>query len=70
MIEIVKGNADFAKVMADDSPIVPEPKHDYLNDPLLPPPGSWASVARFMAAEDDSGFDWDDWKDRMKDGMD
>jgi len=31
-----------------------------------PPVGSWASVARMMAAGDDSGFDWDAWKDEMK----
>jgi len=33
-----------------------------------PPAGSWASVARMMAAGDDSDFDWDAWKDQMKDG--
>jgi hypothetical protein len=32
-----------------------------------PPVGSWAHVARFMAEDDDSGFDWDAWKDQMKD---
>ena len=31
-----------------------------------PPVGSWASVARMMATGDDSGFDWDAWKDQMK----
>jgi hypothetical protein len=31
-----------------------------------PPPGSWADVARMMAQGDDSGFDWDAWKDQMK----
>ena len=31
-----------------------------------PPPGSWAAVARMMAQDDDSGFDWDAWKDEMK----
>ena len=35
--------------------------------PNQPPPGSWASVARLMAQNDDSGFDWDAWKDEMKD---
>lgn len=34
--------------------------------PMEPPPGSWAAVARMMAAGDDSGFDWDAWKDEMK----
>ena len=31
-----------------------------------PPPGSWADIARMMAQDDDSGFDWDAWKDEMK----
>ena len=31
-----------------------------------PPPGSWAATARMMAQNDDSGFDWDRWKDEMK----
>lgn len=31
-----------------------------------PPPGSWADIARMMAQGDDSGFDWDAWKDEMK----
>ena len=31
-----------------------------------PPAGSWASVARMMAAGDESGFDWDAWKEEMK----
>ena len=31
-----------------------------------PPAGSWAETARMMASMDDSGFDWDAWKDQMK----
>jgi hypothetical protein len=31
-----------------------------------PLPGSWASIAQIMAEGDDSGFDWDSWKDEMK----
>jgi hypothetical protein len=31
-----------------------------------PPMGTWAATARLMAANDDSGFDWDAWKDQMK----
>ncbi len=31
-----------------------------------PKPGTWAHTARMMAAGDDSGFDWDAWKDEMK----
>lgn len=34
--------------------------------PVEPPAGSWAAVARMMAAGDDSGMDWDAWKDQMK----
>ena len=34
--------------------------------PSKPPPGSWAATARMMAQGDDSGFDWDRWKDEMK----
>ena len=34
--------------------------------PIEPPPGSWAATARMMASGDDSGFDWDLWKDEMK----
>lgn len=39
---------------------------DHNADLREPPVGSWASVARMMAAGDDSGFDWDAWKDQMK----
>jgi hypothetical protein len=35
-------------------------------EPEGPPPGSWAATARMMAEGDDSGFDWDAWKDEMK----
>ena len=31
-----------------------------------PPAGSFAETARIMAQGDDSGFDWDAWKDQMK----
>lgn len=34
--------------------------------PNQPPLGSWASVARIMAQGDTSGFDWNAWKDEMK----
>tara|TARA_E500000331_G_scaffold343338_1_gene378046 strand:- start:1463 stop:2044 length:582 start_codon:yes stop_codon:yes gene_type:complete len=29
-------------------------------------PWTWADTARLMAQNDDSGFDWDRWKDEMK----
>jgi hypothetical protein len=35
--------------------------------PTDPPAGSWAATARVMAQGDDSGFDWDRWKDEQKD---
>ena len=31
-----------------------------------PQTGTWAATARIMAQGDDSGFDWDTWKDEMK----
>ena len=31
-----------------------------------PQTGTWAATARIMAQGDDSGFDWDAWKDEMK----
>lgn len=34
--------------------------------PSEPPAGTWAATARMMAQGDDSGFDWDAWKDEMK----
>lgn len=44
----------------------PQPKPE--PDPNAPPAGSWAETARMMAQDDDSGFDWDAWKDQMKEG--
>ena len=35
-------------------------------DPCEPKPGTWAWTARMMARGDNSGFDWDAWKDEMK----
>ena len=36
-------------------------------DPSKPPPGSWADVARMMAAiSADDGTDWDAWKDETR----
>jgi len=36
-------------------------------DPNEPPLGSWAATARMMAScGDGDGFDWDQWKDEMK----
>jgi len=47
-------------------PAVPHPEDE--PRPEGPPAGSWAEVAQIMAmACPDSGFDWDAWKDEMKD---
>lgn len=47
--------------------IPPLPGTEHASDDVRqPPPGSWAEVARVMAQGDDSGFDWDAWKDEMK----
>ena len=35
--------------------------------PTKPPVGSYAATARMMAQGDNSGFDWDAWKEEMKD---
>ena len=44
----------------------PLPEHNPKSS-MEPPPGSWASVARLMAqSSPDDGFDWDAWKDEMK----
>ena len=34
--------------------------------PAEPPAGTWAATARMMAEGDNSGLDWDAWKDEMK----
>lgn len=34
--------------------------------PTKPPAGSYAATARMMAQGDNSGFDWDQWKEEMK----
>lgn len=34
--------------------------------PRGPEPGTWAATARMMAAGDTSGFNWDAWKEQMK----
>lgn len=41
---------------------IPLEQHD-ITQPL---PGTWAFTARMMAQGDASGFDWDRWKDEMK----
>jgi len=53
-------NKEDAEFMADwNKPRAPEKSNG-------PAPGTWAATARMMAQGDDSGFDWDAWKDEMK----
>jgi hypothetical protein len=51
-----------------------QPNEAPKNDDRLPPPGSWADVARIMASgptdPDEPPVDWDAWKDEMKDRED
>lgn len=52
---------------AEEPEIVAAERRQEMDEAAMgPPPGSWAAVARMMAAGDDSGFDWDAWKDEMK----
>ena len=45
---------------------MPDPEMDE-EGPMLPPPGSWADVAREMSKMfPDDDIDWDAWKDEMK----
>ena len=64
------GNSEWVATCTDcgaplDKDGKPLPEHKPKSS-LEPPPGSWAAVARMMAQDDDSGFDWDRWKDEMK----
>ena len=43
-----------------------EPEHFPMQD-SGPQPGTWAHTAKLMSSMDDDGFDWDAWKDEMKD---
>lgn len=43
--------------------------HAECNPGAVPVPDSYAATARFMASLDpDDDFDWDRWKDEMKEG--
>ncbi len=53
---------------ADEDDGIPEENMDGEDHRYMPAPGTWADVARIMAEGDDSGFDWDAWKDEMKEG--
>lgn len=63
-------NPHFNVVLMDDGRriFMMDKQLEIVHEPSLPPAGSWADVARMMAAGDDSGFDWDAWKDEMKEG--
>ena len=56
---------DFANAVVEKE----QARHQALqNKPskVGPPAGTWAATARMMAQGDKSGFDWDAWKDQMK----
>ena len=56
---------DFANAVVEKE----QARHQALqNKPskVGPPAGTWAATARMMAQGDNSGFDWDAWKDQMK----
>ena len=54
--------------LADYANMIARREEEELADPTpIPMPGGWAATARMMAKDDDSGFDWDAWKDQMKD---
>lgn len=56
-----------ASFVGADDPVPDHVLADYASDHREPPPGSWAEVARMMAADDTSGeIDWDSWKDMQK----
>lgn len=48
-------------------PMDPEERERIEREARQPQPGTWAATAALMAEGDDSGFDWDAWKDEMKD---
>ena len=56
----LQAEMDAAWFAEETAPIEADP-----NEPAL---GSWAATARMMAScGNDDGFDWDQWKDEMKD---
>ncbi len=60
------GDDRLSKAQRDcPSPESDEPQHFPMED-SGPQPGTWAYTARMMSQCDDSDFDWDAWKDEMK----
>ena len=55
--------ANEKAVKAEPARVEPQSWHP-LSDALRA--GTFAATARLMAQGDDSGFDWDAWKDEMK----
>ena len=66
--DIVRGVDQCERLWTFDTPEQAKASFEaWLNEVRnQPPAGSWASVAFLMAKDDDSGFDWDEWKDEMK----
>lgn len=57
---------DIANAKAENNAKNEEPAPVAVSKPIDAPVGSWAQTARMMAQMDNSGFDWDAWKDEMK----
>jgi len=64
--EVVQTGLDDETADPGECPLWVEPVVEPVED-NGPAIGTWAFTARMMAEGDDSGFDWDAWKDEMKD---
>ena len=58
LVEIANEKANKPRGMTQAEKISAEPQ-----------PGTLAATARILASTDDSGYDWDSWKDQMKDEL-
>jgi len=75
LVDHANANAQPAPAVAEPVELNPEAELEAQDlevtatepETLEPPAGSWAATARMMAQGDDSDFDWDAWKDEMKD---
>ena len=63
LVEIANEKANKSRSMTETVTPVGKPKKAPFQGPQ---PGTLAATARLMASMDDSGFDWDAWKDQMK----
>ncbi len=65
-VEALYDGRDAPRPLPGLVPMGAEEDHFDGEVPSGPAPGTWAATARLMAQGDDSGFDWDAWKDEMK----